>query len=123
MLIQTYFRPFNTTTIYFSNTKFKYFSVIYTYNDKFVSSLQVFQLYFINFYSLHCKVVDGNCSVTSHFQSFPSNIPSLFFLFLNNLRKCCCLKMREEAARMLENRENYTFNLLDRRQRGKSCRN
>jgi len=49
MPTQIYFRPFHTVTIYFSNIKFKYFSVIYAHDAKFVSFLQVFQLYFINF--------------------------------------------------------------------------
>ena len=46
---QAYFRPFHTVTIYFSNIKFKYYIVIYAYDAKFVSFLQVFELYFINF--------------------------------------------------------------------------
>jgi len=49
MSTQAYFRGFHPVKIYFSNIKYKYFSVIYAHDDKFVSFFQVFQLYFINF--------------------------------------------------------------------------
>lgn len=42
MPTQAYFRPFHTVTIYFSNIKFKYYSVIYAHDAKFVSFLQFF---------------------------------------------------------------------------------